>query len=120
MLTPARLTQLMMEVVFILLGALVVWLGAMGHIYFDRRGAAFLIVSLALIAWGVMAFARPVQRWNIWEKWNRGVSLVFTWADYVGDDARPRSFGCPDCSSVVGVILVTRGLFACLMIFKQS
>ena len=44
MLTPVRLTQLMMEVVFILLGALVVWLGAMGHIYFDRRGAAFLLI----------------------------------------------------------------------------
>ncbi len=119
MLTPVRLTQLMMEVVFILLGALVVWLGVMGHIYFDRRGAAFLIVSLALIAWGVMAFARPVQRWNIWEKWNRGVSLVLLGLIMLSMMRAPFPW-VPRLLILVGVILVTRGLFACLMIFKQA
>ena len=119
MLSPARLTQLMMEVIFILLGALVVWLGASGHIYFDRRGAAFLIVSIALIAWGLMAFARPVQRWNIWEKWNRGVSLVLLGLIMVAMTRVPFLW-VPRLLIVVGVILVTRGLVACLMIFKQS
>jgi hypothetical protein len=119
MLSPARLTQLMMELIFILLGALVVWLGAAGHIYFDRRGVAFLIVSLALIVWGLMAFARPVQRWNLWEKWNRGVSLVLLGLIMLGMTRVPFLW-VPKLLIVVGAILVTRGLFACVMIFKQA
>jgi hypothetical protein len=119
MLTPARLTQLLMEVIFILLGALVVWLGASGHIYFDRRGAAFLIVSLALIAWGLMAFARPVQRWNLWEKWNRGISLVLLGLIMLAMTRVPFLW-VPKLLIVVGLVLVLRGLFASVMIFKQS
>lgn len=119
MLSPARLTQLLMEVIFILLGGLVVWLGASGHIYFDRRGAAFLIVSLALIAWGLMAFARPVQRWNLWEKWNRGISLVLLGLIMLAMTRVPFLW-VPKLLIVVGLVLVLRGLFASLMIFKQS
>ncbi len=117
MLSPARLTQLMMEVVFILLGALVVWLGVNGHVPYPNT--AFLIVSLALIAWGVMAFVRPVQQWNIWEKWNRGVSLVLVGLIMLVMTRVPLLW-VPRLLILVGVILVTRGLFACLMIFKQS
>ena len=119
MLSPARLTQLLMEIVFILLGALVVWLGASGHIYFDRRGAAFLMISLALIAWGGVAFARPVLRWNLWEKWNRGVSLVLLGVIMLAMTRVPFLW-VPKLLIVVGLILVLRGLFASLMIFRQS
>ncbi len=119
MLSPARLTQLLMEVVFILLGALVVWLGASGHIYFDRRGVAFLVVSLALIAWGLMAFARPAQRWNLWEKWNRGISLVLLGLIMLAMTRVPFLW-VPKLLIVVGVVLVLRGIFAAFMIFKQS
>ena len=59
MLSPARLTQVMMEVIFLMLGLLVVWLGASGRIYFDRRGVPVLILSIALIAWGLLAFVAP-------------------------------------------------------------
>jgi hypothetical protein len=119
MLSPARLTQLMMEVVFILLGALVVWLGATGHIYFNRGGVAFLIVSVALIAWGLMAFVHPVQRWNIWEKWNRGISLVLLGAIMLAMTQVPFLW-VPKLLMVVGLILALRGLIACFMIFSRS
>ena len=117
MLSPARLTQLMMEVIFILLGALVVWLGVNDHVPYPS--AAFFVVSLALIGWGVMAFVRPVQRWNVWEKWNRGISLILIGVIMLVMTRVPFLW-VPKLLIVVGVILVTRGLFACLMIFKQS
>lgn len=117
MLSPARLTQLLMEVVFILLGALVVWLGI--HDSVPYPSAAYFIVSLALIGWGVMAFVRPVQRWNIWEKWNRGISLILIGLIMLAMTRVPVVW-VPRLLIGVGAILVTRGLFACLMIFKQS
>ncbi len=117
MLSPARLTQLLMEVVFILLGALVVWLGANDHVPYPS--AAFFVVSLALIGWGVMAFARPVQGWNIGEKWNRGISLILVGLIMLAMTRVPFLW-VPRLLILVGVILISRGLFACLMILKQS
>ncbi len=119
MLSPARLTQLMMEVVFILLGALVLWLGASERIQLDRHGLPMLILSLAMIAWGLLAFARPVTRWARWEKWNRGVSLVLLGLVLLAITRVPIVW-VPRLLLLVGFILVTRGLFASLMIFKQS
>lgn len=119
MLSPARLTQLMMELIFVLLGVLVLWLGGTGRIYLDRHGAPMLILSLALIAWGLLAFARPVTRWARWEKWNRGVSLVLLGLILLAMTRVPFLW-VPRLLIVVGFILVTRGLFATLMIFKQS
>ena len=119
MLSPARLTQLTMEVVFVLLGALVVWLGVNGRIYFDRRGVAMLVLSIALVAWGLLAFARPVSRWANWEKWNRGISLVLL-RIMLFAMTRVSFPWVPRLLIVAGFILVTRGLFAALMIFRQS
>lgn len=119
MLSPARMTQLMMEVIFILLGALVLYLGATGRIYLDRHGLPMLIMSIALIVWGLLAFARPVTRWAQWEKWNRGVSLILLGILLLAMTRVPFLW-IPKLLIVVGFVLVTRGLFATLMILKQS
>ena len=44
------------EIIFVLLGLLVVWLGLTGHIFFDRHKLSWLILSLALILWGLRDF----------------------------------------------------------------
>jgi hypothetical protein len=118
MLSPARLTQFMMEVIFILLGGLVMWLGAIGRINFDRRSVAILALSIALIGWGLLAFARPVRQWAIWEKWNRGVSLILIGIILLAMTRVPFLW-VPRLLILVGLVLVTRGLYASLMIFKQ-
>ena len=46
MLTPARLSQVAVEIIFLMLGALVTWLGVTGHINFDRRGAYWLVLGI--------------------------------------------------------------------------
>jgi hypothetical protein len=38
MLTPERLFRLMIELIFVLLGFLVVWLGLVRHVSVDRHG----------------------------------------------------------------------------------
>jgi hypothetical protein len=66
MLTPERLFRLMIELIFVLLGLLVVWLGLVRHVSVDRRGAAWLILSVALIVWGLRALYSPGQWWLRW------------------------------------------------------
>ena len=62
---------------------------------------------------------RPVQRWNLWEKWNRGISLVLLGLIMLAMTRVPFLW-VSRLLIVVGLILVLRGLFASLMIFKQS
>ena len=53
MLTPQNLQRVVIELVFVLLGGLIVWLGLTGQIFFDRRRLPWLILSVALILWGL-------------------------------------------------------------------
>jgi hypothetical protein len=123
MLSPARLTQMLMEVIFLMLGLLVVWLGANGRIRFDRHSVPVLVVSLALVAWGALAFARPAHhlaRWELrWEKWNRGASLVLLGLVLLAITRVPLLW-VPKLLIAMGLILVLRGIFGSLLIFKQS
>jgi hypothetical protein len=119
MLSPARITQMLMDIVFMMLGLLVVWLGASGRIYFDRRSAPVLILSIALVVWGLMAFARPAQPWVRWEKWNRGGSLVLLGLVLLAMTRVPFLW-VPKLLMALGLVLVLRGLLGSLLIFKQS
>jgi hypothetical protein len=76
MLTPERLFRLMIELIFVLLGLLVGWLGLVRHVYVDRRGAAWLILGVASIVWGLRALYSPGQWWLRWQNWTRGLSLA--------------------------------------------
>src|SRR5260370_35191753 len=79
MLTPERLLQVMIELIFVLLGGLLVWLGFQGPVYeriVDRHSASWLILGVALILWGLRALYKPGQWWRRWENWTRGLSLV--------------------------------------------
>ena len=58
MLTPERLLRLVIEIIFVLLGLLVVWLGLTGHIFFDRHKLPWLVLSVALILWGIRGIYR--------------------------------------------------------------
>src|SRR5260221_3823986 len=76
MLTPQQLLRITIEIIFVLLGGLVVWLGLTGHILFDRRKPGWLLLSVAVIFWGLRALFKPVQWWSRTEQWTRGLSLM--------------------------------------------
>ena len=75
MLNPDRLLQLSIELVFVLLGGLIVWLGLTNHIFFDRTGVGWTVLSIALVLWGLRALYKPGQWWARWQIWSRGLSL---------------------------------------------
>jgi len=118
MLSPARLTQLLTEFIFLLLGALVMWLAANGRIYFDRHGTGWLILSVGLIAWGLLALAKPGQFWARWQKWNRGGSLVLLGVVMLALSRVPFDW-VVKLLAVAGLILVVRGILGSLLILRQ-
>jgi hypothetical protein len=118
MLSPARLTPLLTEFVFVLLGALVVWLAVNGRIYFDRHGVAWLALSVGLIAWGLLALARPGHFWAKWQKWNRAGSLVLLGVVMLAITRVPFDW-VVKLLAAAGLILLVRGVFGSLLILRQ-
>ena len=118
MLSPARLTELMIEVVFLLLGALVVWLAVNQRIYFDRYSRGWLVLSVALVVWGLLALARPGQFWARWKKWNRGGSLVLLGLVMLAISHAPFEW-VMKLIAAAGFILLLRGIFGSLLILRQ-
>lgn len=117
MLSPARLTELLMELVFLLLGALVVWLAVNQRIYFDRHSVGWLVLSFALVAWGLLALAKPGQFWAKWQKWNRGGSLILLGVVMFAISGAPFEY-VVKLLAVAGFILVLRGILGSFLILR--
>jgi len=118
MLSPARLTELLMEVVFLLLGALVVWLAVNQRIYFDRRSVSWLVLSFALVAWGLLALGKSGQFWAKWKKWNRGGSLILLGLVMFAIARVPFEY-VVKLLAIAGFVLVARGLLGSFLILRQ-
>jgi hypothetical protein len=118
MLSPARLSQLLVEFVFLLLGALVIWLGLSGRIYFDRRSVPWLVISVGIAVWGLMALAKPGQLWARGQKWNRGASLLLLGVIMLVITRVPFLW-VGRLLALAGFILLIRGALGCLLILKQ-
>lgn len=117
MLSPARLTQLVVEMIFLLLGVLVVWLGVSGHINFDRRGVAWLVISAGVAVWGLLALAKPGQFWARWQKWNRGGSMVVLGLLMLAISRVPFLW-VGKLLTIAGAVLILRGVLGSFLILK--
>jgi hypothetical protein len=118
MLTPARMTQVVVELIFLLLGVLVVWLGATGRINFDRHSIGWLVISVGVCAWGLIALSKPGQWWARVQKWNRGGSMMVLGLLMLAISRVPFRWVGP-LLAVSGVVLILRGALGSLLIFKQ-
>jgi hypothetical protein len=117
MLTPERLFRLMIELIFILLGLLVIGLGLVRRIYVDRHSAAWLILSAALIVWGLRALYSPGQWWLRWQNWTRGLSLALLGALMLVISRVPFLWVGPMLAAGGG-LLVLRGMMASYLILR--
>jgi multisubunit Na+/H+ antiporter MnhG subunit len=117
MLGPQQLLRIIIEMIFVLLGGLIVWLGVSGRIFFDRRSATWLILSAALVLWGIRAMYRPEKWWSRWEQWTRGASLTLLGVVMLALSRVPFAWVRP-LFVFAGVILVLRGLAASLLVLR--
>jgi hypothetical protein len=117
MLTTDRLLRVVIELMFVLLGVLVVWLGVTGRIYIDRGTAPWMILSVALILWGVYAFYRPGRAWLRGERWTRGLSLILLGIVMLAI-ARAPFLWVGKLFAVAGLVLVLRGLVGSVLVLR--
>jgi hypothetical protein len=117
MLTPERLFRLMIELIFILLGLLVIGLGLARRIYVDRHSAAWLILSVALIVWGLRALYSPGQWWLRWQNWTRGLSLALLGVLMLVISRVPFLWVGPMLAAGGG-LLVLRGMMASYLVLR--
>ena len=117
MLTPERLSRLMIELIFVLLGFLVMWLGLVRRIYVDRHSVAWLILSVALIVWGLRALYSPGQWWRRWQNWTRGLSLALLGVLMLVISRAPFLWVGPMLAAGGG-LLVLRGAIASYLVFR--
>jgi uncharacterized membrane protein YhaH (DUF805 family) len=117
MLTPERVLRLTIEVIFILLGVLVVWLGLTGRIFFDRRRPAWFILSAVLILWGLRALFSGKKWWASWESWTRGLSLTLLGAVMLLISRAPFEW-VGVLIAAGGILLALRGIFGSVLIFR--
>src|ERR1700686_4158604 len=119
MLTPERLLRFMIELIFVLLGLLVIWLGFSRRILGDRHSAAWLILSVALILWGLRALYQPGQWWLRWQNWTRGLSLALLGVLMLVISRVPFLWVGP-LLAAGGGLLVLRGMIAAFLNFRPS
>jgi hypothetical protein len=117
MLTPERLLRFIIELIFILLGVLVMWLGLARRISVDRHSKAWLILSVALILWGLRALPRRGQWWAHWENWTRGLSLALLGILMLVMTRVPFNWIAP-MMAAGGVLLAMRGIVGCGFILR--
>jgi hypothetical protein len=117
MLTTDRLLRVVIELMFVLLGVLVVWLGVTGRIYVDRGTAPWMILSVALILWGVYAFYRPGRAWLRGERWTRGLSLILLGVVMLAI-ARAPFLWVGKLFALAGLVLVLRGLVGSVLVLR--
>ncbi len=120
MLTPERLLRLMIELIFVLLGGLLMWLGLAGPAHgrtVDRHGVPWLVLSVALIIWGLRALYSPGQWWLRWQNWTRGLSLVLLGVLMLVISRVPFPWVGPMLAAG-GALLALRGIIASYLILR--
>ncbi len=120
MLTPERLQRLMIEFIFVLLGALLVWLGLAGPAHgrtVHRHGISWMVLSVALILWGLRGLYQPGPWWLRWENWTRGLSLALLGVLMLVISRVPFLWVGPMLAAGGG-LLVLRGMVASYLIFR--
>jgi hypothetical protein len=121
MLTPQQVLRITIEIIFVLLGALVTWLGLSGHVLVgflnERQRPGWLVLSVAVILWGLRALYKPVRWWSRIETWTRGLSLIMLGAVMLAISRVPFTWVGP-LFAVAGVLLTMRGLIGLALIFR--
>lgn len=119
MLTPERLFRLANELIFLLLGGLLAWIGASGRVYFDRRSMAWAILSVAMLLWGLRALLAQAQWWRRWESRIRGLSLVLTGALMLAIAWVPFPWVAP-LLIAAGLLLALRGVAGAFLAVRSA
>ncbi|HUL14563.1 MAG TPA: hypothetical protein VLV88_01085 [Terriglobales bacterium] len=116
-----RMLKLFVELIFVLLGGLVVWLGWTNHFLysFNPRGAGWLILSAVVIVWGAKAFFGKGEFRTKWGNWLRGTSLILMGAVMLTMSRATMQWVGPLLAGA-GVLLAVRGFVGAVLAINEG
>jgi hypothetical protein len=117
MFTPERILRLIIEMIFVMLGGIVVLLGVTGKVYVDRHKPSWLILSAALILWGLRVLFGPGKPWARWQNWTRGLSFTLLGVLMLIISRVPFPWVGPMLVTG-GVLLALRGIIGSALVFR--
>ena len=109
----------MIEIIFVFLGLLVVWLGLTGHIFFDRHKLPWLVLSVALILWGTRGIYRKPGSKPPPEDYIRAVSLTVLGIVLLAISRVPFAWVGP-LLACAGVVLAARGIAGTVLLLRPA
>jgi hypothetical protein len=119
MLSSDRLLRITIELLFVFLGALVVWLGVTKHIFFDRRSLGWAAVSVILLLWGARGLYKPAKYLSRAENWTRAASLVLLGLVMLAISRVPFTLVGP-MLALVGLLLALRGVIGAFLVISAK
>ncbi|HEY8716110.1 MAG TPA: hypothetical protein VIM00_12090 [Candidatus Acidoferrum sp.] len=120
MLTPDKLLRVIIEVIFILLGLLVVWLGLTNHIFFNRHNLTWLILSVGLILWGIRGiYRKPGSKPPSLQDYTRAISLTLLGIVLLAISRVPIPWVGP-LLACAGVLLAARGIAGTVLLLRPQ
>jgi len=114
MLQPATLLRLVQELVFVMLGLLLIRVAALGRFHWDRRSEVWIGLGALLFVLGLRAWMRAGKYVTRWQHIVRGVSLTIVGTLMLAITLAPFTWIGPLLGTAGGVLalrgVVTAGL----------
>jgi len=117
MLSPAKLFRLLSELVFVLLGLLLIRVAVTGRYFFNRRAPMWIGLGVFLILWGLRALWHAGRSASRGEHRVRGGSLVLLGAMMLGIAWLPFSWIAP-LLTAAGAVLMVRGMVTAVLVAR--
>lgn len=119
MFQPARIFQLVTEVLFALLGMLLVWLAVSGRAQLNPRSLLWLAVAVLLAYRGLRAWLQAGRYALRWQHRLRGGSLLLVGVMLLALSAVSEALVAP-LLSAAGMVLVARGILGVALVVRQG
>jgi hypothetical protein len=116
------LLRVLIEFIFVLLGALLLWVGVTGHFLFgrfDRRSIPWIALAILALYSGVRALSRAGRSARLLEGRIRGFSLALLGLVMLGVAGLPFTFVRP-LLGVAGGTLVLRGIASAVLVLREG
>jgi uncharacterized membrane protein len=116
-LSPAYLFPLLNELVFVLLGVLLVFIAVSRRFSLPRHSIAWMGLGVILLYWGLRIWIRSMRKQPRWPSGVRAASLALVGAIVLAIAFLPFSFAMP-LLAAAGAILVLRGLVSVVILAR--
>jgi len=111
--------RLFIEVILAVLGGFILWLALVSHKFPDRHAKSWLILGIALMAWGTLTFFRARGLRTYWLDRVAGITLLLVGGLVLMISRAPFEYVLPLFASTGG-LLVLRGVVGTVLAARHG